>query len=368
MSFQKLKILFVITSLRTGGAERLVAELAVRLKNKGHKVEIFVFDGTDTILKKELLKEEITVTTGGRGYLQMWNPFHILKLKKLIKANGYDIIHTHNTSAQYIGALSVSDPKIKLITTEHNTFNKRRKWHGFKKIDKKIYSRYDKVICVSREVKTLLLNYLKEEGEDKFPVIYNGIDLSKFKQKDNYSGNRDKFIVTMIAAFRKQKDHETMIRAVVNLPENYELWLAGEGETKEMWERFVETLELKQRIKFLGNVENIPELLSQSDVMVLSSHYEGMPLSLIEAMAAAKPCIASDVDGNREIIKGYGLLFNHKDPVDLASKIKSVCENRELNKQLSDFSLKRSQEFEIDKTVDQYENLYLNWKKVKIKA
>ena len=358
MSFQKLKILFVITSLRTGGAERLVVELAVRLKNRGHKVDIFLMDGTDTFLKKELLKEEITVTAGGRGYLQMWNPFHILKLKKIIKAKGYDIIHTHNTAVQYIGALSVSDTKIKLVTTEHNTFNKRRKWPGFKNIDKKIYSRYDKVICVSREVKTLLLNYLKENGEDKFPVIYNGIDLSKFHHKDNCSENRDRFIITMIAAFRKQKDHETIIMAMMYLPENYELWLAGEGETKEMYERLVETLDLKDRIKFLGNVENMPVLLSQSDVMVLSSHYEGMPLSLIEAMAAAKPCIASDVDGNREIIKGYGLLFNHKDPVDVASKIKLVCETGELYKRLSDLSLKRSKDFDINKTVDQYEKSY----------
>ncbi|MCH5240189.1 MAG: glycosyltransferase [Muribaculaceae bacterium] len=360
MSFQQLKILFVITSLRTGGAEGLLVELAVRLKNKGHIIDIFVFDGTDTFLKKELIKEEITVYAGGYGYLQMWNPFHLSKLNHLIIRNHYDVIHTNNTPAQILGALINSDNKIKLITTEHNTFNRRRKWFGCKIIDAKIYSRYDKVICVSREVESKLLKYLRYSLRDKFYVIYNGIDLSKFKNIIVPSVKKDKIIITMIAGFRKQKDHKTIIKAMLNLPGKYELWLAGEGKTKNKYERFVDELGLKGRVKFLGNVTNIPEVLSNSDIIVLSSHYEGMPISLIEAMAAGKPCIASDVDGNREIIKGYGLLFNYKDAMDLTLRIKTVNENRELCNQLSNLSLKRSQDFDIDKTVEQYEKLYLS--------
>ena len=110
-----------------------------------------------------------------------------------------------------------------------------------------------------------------------------------------------KFIVIMVAAFRKQKDQDTLIKAIAKLPqEKFELWLVGDGERREELKKLVVEQNMEDNVKFLGVRSDVANVLKTSDVVVMSSHWEGLSLSNLEGMSVGKPFVASNVDGLRE--------------------------------------------------------------------
>ena len=172
-----MKILHVITSLYTGGAEKLIVDLLPRFREMGNEVELLLFDGTETPFYHELSNVGITIhhlSIGGNVY----NPLNILRLKKFLKQ--YDIIHTHNTACQYYIALakSLSHSVCHLVTTEHNTTNRRRGIPFFKHIDRFIYNQYERIIAIAPSTADNLKNFVVTCP--KIEVIYNGIDISKY--------------------------------------------------------------------------------------------------------------------------------------------------------------------------------------------
>lgn len=206
-----MRILHVITSLRTGGAEKLLVEMLPRLKNYGHEVDLLLFDGINTPLYSELKSRGIKI-----NYLSVkgnvYNPSNIIRLRKYLR--GYDIIHTHNTACQYYVpiALGAKHHTI-LITTEHNTHNRRRSIWGFKILDKLMYNRYNHIISISQKATDNLSDYIGHSY--KITTINNGIDLSKFSSELSAPNKDGEIIVTMVAAFRPQKDHQTLIKAIL---------------------------------------------------------------------------------------------------------------------------------------------------------
>lgn len=364
MLSKKFKILYVITSLRFGGAEKLVTDLSLRLKGEGNEVEVFVLDGTETPYTRLLESSGILLHKASKGgYYQMWNVWHYRKLKLLFLKNKYDIVHTHNTPAQIIAYLA--RPKVKegtkFITTEHNTYNRRRTIPLFKGFDRKMYKFYDKVISVSDATRENLLHYLSISREtEKFVTIYNGIDFSTFSKEnvekpDGYEGKK---IILMVAAFRKQKDQPTLMRALKYLPENYVIWFAGEGVRRGRCERLACKLGLDTRVKFLGDRADVDRLYRMADIIVMSSYYEGMSLSSIEALVSGKPFIASNVDGLREVTEGAGLLFERGNEKDLAQKIFSVGESEELSRKISENCRNKAKHFEFETTFCRYKIIY----------
>jgi glycosyltransferase involved in cell wall biosynthesis len=119
------------------------------------------------------------------------------------------------------------------------------------------------------------------------------------------------------------------------------------------------SLDVTDRVTFTGVRTDIPQLLAESDVAVLSSHYEGLPLTAIEAMAAGKPLLASDVDGVHDVVAGAGLLFQHQDYRKLAELIEKVCTDKDFRKDIINKCRKRAKCYDISKTVKEYNELYL---------
>jgi glycosyltransferase involved in cell wall biosynthesis len=120
----------------------------------------------------------------------------------------------------------------------------------------------------------------------------------------------------------------------------------------------VHRLGIEARIHFLGVRSDVPELLKSADVVVMSSHHEGLSLSNLEGMAAGKPFVASDVDGLREIVAGYGVLFPHEDHNSLALEIKRLCEDTRYANNIASRCLLRAKEFDISSTVIGYSTIY----------
>lgn len=357
-----MRILHIITSLRTGGAERLLIDLLPCLQKRGHQVELLLFDGTHTPFYEQLEREGIIIHTLGKGFRNMYNPLHILRLRKFLK-RPFDIVHTHNTPCQLFTALACSDSGPMLITTEHSTFNRRRAWKWYGKIDRWMYGKYSHIICVSNEVKRNLEKALDDECLFKrVYVIPNGIDIQRFLtasfNETLRNRNDEKFVIIMVGSFGKAKDQFTLIRAMKLLSDDYLLWLVGDGECRMNCESLVSKLGLNYRITFWGNRSDVPTLLATADVVALSSHYEGMPLSGIEGMCSGKPFIASDVDGLREIAGNAALLFPHEDARQLAVLIRQLCEDAKLYKQVAERCRERAMRYDIEYTVDGYEKIY----------
>ena len=351
-----MRILQVITSLHTGGAEKLVVDITRILRTRGHVVDVVVFDGIDTPFMQRLRETGCKVYSLSNGG-SVYSLSYIFKLRKIIK--NYDVVHTHNTSPQFFVALANLSSNCIIVTTEHNTTNRRRNNPLWKPVDKWMYNRYRKIICISDQAEENLKKYLKED-KASITTIYNGVDVAAFYNAKPLGGlKQEKFVVVMVAAFRKQKDQKTLIDAMNLLPgDEYELWLVGQGECLDDVRNYVETKGLQQRVKFWGNRTDVANVLHTADMVCMSSHYEGLSLSNIEGMSSGRPFVASDVDGLREVTKGYGVLFPHEDAEALAGIIQKLHDDKAYYDQIADKCYQRAMMFDINKMVDGYESVY----------
>ena len=355
-----MRVLQVITSLQTGGAETLVSNMIPRLRVLGHIVDICLFNGMDTPLlriQKEILGVKIHVL--GSSY---YNPFYIVKLTKIMRR--YDVIHTHNSSPQLFVAIANKFCHKKIVTTEHSTNNRKRGHKFFRFVDKWMYRQYDTVICISDIAKKKLEEYLGVESHVGISIIYNGVDVTAFYRampldRKDIGSDKSKFVMVMVAGFREAKDQDTLIKAMARLPKDcYELWLVGDGVRKDELKRLIHTLKLENSIKLLGVRIDVPNILKAANVVVMSSHWEGLSLSNIEGMSVGKPFVASDVDGLREMTKGAGILFQHGDDKELANIIARLHYDHQFYQQTADACYQKARQFDISETVAQYDNIY----------
>lgn len=359
-----MHILHVITSLRVGGAERLLTELLPRLQERGHRVELLLFDGTHTPFRAMLEQQGIPIHTLGCGAWQMHNPLHLFRLRKFLDKHRFDVVHTHNTPCQLLTALAAGKEAPILVTTEHNTFNRRRNWPWYRQIDRWMYGRYRQVVCVSDETRRRLVPLPGcESGGPEVTVVPNGIDLTRFVGAEadpslRQPDERARKILLMVSAFRPQKDQPTLIRAMRQLSDDYRLWLVGDGPLRAACEKLAGELHLSEKVRFWGVRSDIPELLATADVVVLASHYEGMPLSGIEGMASGKPFVASDVEGLHELVSGAGELVPPADPAALAGRIRQLCEDRDSAARVAARCRERAMQYAIGQTVAGYERIY----------
>lgn len=342
----------------TGGAEHLVVQLVDYLRLQGHEADVCVFNGKETAFMCELKGVGCRIWKLGRSF---YNPLYILRLSRIIR--NYDIVHTHNSSPQLFGALAAIGWRGCLITTEHNTDNRKRHMLLVRGLDRWMYSRCSHIICISEQTKRNLQCYLGDKwlcryGGGRLITIANGVDVARFANAQSTIARDGRTIVVMVAAFRPQKDHLTILRAMKRLSDDYQLWLVGDGETRGQIERQIDDLGLQSRVRMFGNRNDVPEILKSADIVVMSSNWEGFGLAAVEGMAAGKPVIASDVDGLRQIVEGYGLVFRHGDDVQLANYIKQLVANPVEYQEISRKCQLRAEEFDIQRMMNGYMELY----------
>ena len=352
-----MRILHVITSLRIGGAERLISEIAPIMKARGHQVDVFVFDGIDTFFKQSLQKAGIKVIAF-KNNCSVYNPLFIFNLYQL--RSKYDVIHTHLSSPQLIAAIACRS-KVPLVTTEHNTENRRRLIKWLKNVDRWMYNQYKYVISISQKTEDNLKNYIGQ-SRCRFVTIHNGIDIDRFKDAsplDESTKGTSKTIITMVAAFREQKDQMTLVQSMKFLDTNrYEIWLVGDGEKRHQVESHVKELGLTNNVRFWGNRNDVPSILKSSDIVVMSSKWEGFGLSIVEGMAAKKPVIATDVDGLSQVVGNAGILFQVGDAKQLAGEIEQLSTDCSYYSTIAMKCELHAKEFDINIMVDKYLDVY----------
>lgn len=359
----RMKILHIINSLASGGAEKLLLDTIPLYRKKGIEVDLLVLNGTISPFM-QALKEQGCCSIYSLGLNSEYNPIQVFRLIPFLKK--YDIAHVHLFPSQYWVVLAklLSFSKIKLILTEHSTTNPRMENYLLSKIDRFIYRFYCKVICITDEVSQILYQYT-QQSKLKFVVIENGVNLKEIYEAEPYFKKSISSLFTdqdilliQVARFSKHKDQETVIQALQHLPINVKLMLVGEGVLRKNCEDLVRQFKLEDRVFFLGLRMDVPKLLKTADISILSSNWEGFGLVAVESMASGKPFIASDVLGMASVVKDAGILFEKGNAKELAFHIDKLIKDQNYSKEVVNACEIRAKQYDIQFMVDKHIELY----------
>ncbi len=341
----------MISSLGIGGAERLISDMLPQMKIAGVDVSLLVYRRLYNAFEKKLEDSGIAIIS--LEAKSNYSPRIVFFLANVMKE--FDIIHVHLFPALYQVAFANTFVHQRLIYTEHSTTNKRRNKKGFRYLEKIVYDKYSSIVSVSDDVQKSLMRWLNIH-DHRFIVIRNGIDLKSYNippKKGDCPVN-----LLMISRFVPAKDQETVIRAMRLIDKKVHVVFVGDGETKQLCEELACKIGVAERCHFVGSQSNIPHYISKADVGILSSHWEGLPISSLEMMAGGLPVIASDVEGLRQVIGGAGVLFKERDDHELANIINKLIDNKEYYDSIASLCQKRACLYDIRSTVSEYVKLY----------
>lgn len=358
-----IKILQVINNLGSGGAERLIATYVPKMIAKGYQVDILLLQEAGSIYIEELEKLGVNIISLSEN--RKYSLRNIYLLRKIIKKGRYNIIHAHLFPTIYFVALATLFLKeIKLFYTEHNTFNRRRKYKFFSILERKIYARYKKIICISNSVEKNLKDFLKKDINTI--IIYNGIEINKFKaakcleyKELGYNLSIEDKLLIMVGSFTEQKDQGTLIEALKFLPQEYKILLIGDGIRRRKMEELTKKLNLKERVIFLGVRKDVKRILKLGKISVLSSKWEGFGLVVVEAMAAEIPVLVTNVEGVREIVINPEQLFEVGNAKELAIKILKIVDNENKYRDIVEKQNKLLNNYDIEVMIQKYIEVYL---------
>src|SRR4030066_188623 len=288
---------------------------------------------------------------------------------KLIKTRNVKIVRTHQYHANLYGRLAAWLAKVPcIVASVHNVYTIDRKFHR-RLINNFLARCTDTVVAVSEAVKKDVLTY-DGLSEDRLRVIYNGIDTDRFL---NLNGSliRSKLgissgapVVGTVGRLTLQKGQKYLIDAVSALKEKIPqilLLIIGDGPMRGELENHIRALGVDKNTILLGTRRDIPQLLSAMDIFVLPSIWEGLGTALIEAMAAGKAIIASDIPPIREIIntEKIGILVPARNSSAITSSIDLLLNNKALAQTFGRDAKERAlSHFNMDITVNRYVSLF----------
>lgn len=352
------KLAIVNHNLGSGGAEKLIYDMALELHKKKIDFSIILLTSVNCIYGKKLLEKGIDVV-----YLSdKWDIYSSKNIYRLIKVlKNYEIIHTHTYSAQLWTAFSSYFLKNKrYITTEHSTDNNRRGKQIFRILDRWMYSRYTTIVSITDATENALKNWIGDFKNSK--IIANGVNIDNYLNAKKLNRKQFEFkekdiLLCQIARFSHIKNHEITVKALKELPENYKVLFLGEGDRKNMIETLSKELAVDKRVYFLGYRDDIPSILKMCDISILTSKYEGLPISTIESMLLT-PFIGSEVTGIKELVKDAGILFKLNDYIELKNKILQITKDKKLYEATRESCLKKALQFSIENSVQKYLDIY----------
>jgi glycosyltransferase involved in cell wall biosynthesis len=296
------------------------------------------------------------------------NPFIFLKIIDLIKDRKAKILHTHsNGSILYAIFIKKICPSLKIVYHEHGKILFDKKITFFLKI---IKNSIDLFIAPSKTIK----NKLTEKANinpKKISLLYNFVDLTKFNTKNITYAKRDKeklgirkneFVIGFAGRLNKIKGCEYLIKALPYLNFPYKALIAGDGPLKRNLKKLTEKLNIKNKVLFLGYIENIANFYPLIDIYVMPSLSEASPVVFYEAQAFGIPIIGSDVVAINEFIipNRNGLLFEVKNSRDLAKKINLIYKNEKLRSSMERFSKRNILKYSLDNYIKKLNKVYLN--------
>ncbi len=368
----KPSILFVIDGLEFGGGERVFQQLATGLKDR-FKISVAATAGgnfEDGI--RELGVKFFSVDMSRQFSLRS-----IRQLSGIIKNNKIDLVHSQGARADFYTRIAG-----RVAGSPHNFCTIAMPVKGFdvKPLRKIIYRTIDsfaeryvqKFIVVSDALKRVLIEK-RGISEHKVVRIYNGIELDQYQPNADCSNSRKKWnisqespVIGAIGRMVWQKGFEFLIRAipeVIQAVPDVKFIFVGDGPLRGKLGALSEELGVRDKVIFAGFRNDIKEVLSAVDLLAVPSLLEGFPMITLEAMAMARPIIATHIDGTTEQITDgeNGIIVPPKDHIALAEAILRLIQDKEFSKKLGVTARQRvKQRFSVEKMIKETEKIYLS--------
>jgi glycosyltransferase involved in cell wall biosynthesis len=325
----KEPILHVIADLGVGGAQAALYHLWPSLqRSEKYAFELCVLNSPGQF-GEQLVSEGATVHC--LGTKRKYEPGVILGLRRLIKRGSYKIVHAHLfPELAVVHAAAAGIPSVRLVFTEHSANNRRRKLGApAKLLDKVLYNSYARVISVSSAAQGSLNRWLPGLSRRSVMIpnsVRSGGDACELRLHPEPGIHSDDSMTLILFAGRLShaKGADVLLVALSRVGRaDYRCLIAGDGPERNQLESLTALLGLRDRVCFLGARQDVADLLSQANFLVLPSRWEGLPLIVLEAMAAGCPIIATSVDGTAEVLRNEesGLLVPPNDPIALAEAI-----------------------------------------------
>ncbi len=274
-----MRILFLSDLLAYGGASKLIYDLLPRMKQHGNECELLILTDEHSKYVVDLGMKGISVSIVPKEVRGHWAK--IQYIKKWIKNGSYDVIHANLFPTTYYCSIAkrlLGKHCPPLVMTEHSTDNKRRHKPYLRPLEKFIYREYDHVISISDKTQENLCKWLGTEGDKKFSVIENGIDVEAFRtaeslEKDKVCENYKKgdVLLLTVGSFTPQKNHIRLLDALALIPKNYKLLLCGEGPLENEIKEKIKALRLEDRVTILGFRKDVARIMHTADVLVIPS-------------------------------------------------------------------------------------------------
>ncbi len=360
-----MRIVYVLTSLGIGGAERQTLALADRMAQRGHSVALLVLRPQLAeewpidlrSLRLNMRRSPVSVLQGmarGRAFLHDFQP---------------DILHSHSFHANFVTRLlKASLPAPVVISTVHNVYEGGwLRMLAYRLTD----SLSTRTMVVSHAAAERYVR-LKAVPRDKCFVLHNAIEVDRLvpdaerRQRTRAAmGVADEFVWLTAGRIVPAKDHSSLLRAFQKLRASHpyaRLWIAGDALHSEFdrVSALAAQMGLNSHVRWLGLRRDLPALLDAADAFVLSSAWEGIPLSLGEAMAMEKPVVATDVGGVHELAGECGWLVEAKSPEALAGAMSQVMAASPEERRAAGRAARGrvTSQFCMDARINQWEDLY----------
>lgn len=362
-----MKVLHVQLLPMMSGVQRVSLNEVEKLR---HKIDYALLCSCSGPLTEEL--EKLGVKSEIVGSLRRnISPLNDLKslfaMRQFIKKNRFNVVHTHSSKTGVLGRVASKMAGVKkVVHTVHGFAFPLAKsrveyfFYYFLELISKYFT--DVLIVLNEQDYDFAVNKLGY-SEKAVHLIENGVDVDQFYPIVNR--NNDRITVTMVGRLWEQKDPMTFVRAAHQLSnfDNVRFIIAGGGDLFDQVSEFILNNDLSDKIELMDWCSSIPSLLRESDIFVLPSKWEGMPLAILEAMSSGLPCVVSNISGNNSLVENgvNGYLFPVQDFERLSSILKELILDPEKRASLGAAARNKVlHQYSLDKRNDRVMGIYLN--------
>lgn len=356
MIMTRIRVAVILPSLGVGGTENMVANLAKYVdKSRFELLVISLADPMDTHIQRMIQDSGVAIQWCGKGRVSASVVF--ARVYRCLARFQPDLIHSNMYAFAFAVPYLLSH-RVMLLHTIHN------------KPSKEFKDKYKKLIAflyrLDRAVPVAISDIIARELVEIYPFlknvecIYNPVETTRYLTERHLDEKKNVCFCT-VARFMKQKNHTLLLHSFAKahrkLPD-ISLMLVGGGELQSQLEQLSSELGISDAVKFVGEVSNVEDYLAKADVFVLSSDYEGLPLSVLEAMASGLPIISTEVGGVADIVTDNGILVKPGSCDELSTAMIELAENSERRFELGVCSRRNATQYDSAHFIAKYETLY----------
>ena len=354
------RVMIVVHGLETGGAEMMVLHLARELDRAGHPVRVVSLHGDDTDVAGLMRRAGVDVVALNKAGGP--DPRTVLRLRAQMRDFSPTVVHTHLPVLEYVlPAARLYGRRVGIIHTVHNLARAETRHRVLRAVNRRAFSHGVVPVALNEEVRSSICREYALPPS-AVPVVGNGIDLDAFRgpQRRGLRGAGARLLC--VARLAPAKNHALLLQTVALLRESgrdVSLTLVGDGPLRGRLEELARELGISEHVRFAGRRTDTPAFYRDCDLFVLLSDYEGMPMSIIEAMASGLPVVATRAGGVAELVDdGVNGALVEADAAAAAEAIAAICDDPALYARLSDGAVRTSSHYSAEAMMEKYVDLY----------